>query len=279
MKQLIIYISILVLLTGCEETVQLDLKQTPPRIAIEGQVTDVPGLQFVRITRSAGFYQTGDTERIPNAQVSVKDDTGEEMQFVHNPGGSEDSIGYYLPAGNYVGEVNRTYTLTVVLDGVTYTGSDKMMRVTAIDSIGYQRNRFRERDEPSDGKIWELLLYAKEPQDTEDNYLFKFYRNDSLIYTNETDVYIFNDYGIGENIEGFPSPVYYAPGDKGRVEMYSITREGYLFYNDLITIMNSDGGMFSPPPANPRSNITGGALGFFQVSSMRSREVSVEPAQ
>ncbi len=47
-----------------------------------------------------------------------------------------------------------------------------------------------------------------------------------------------------------------------------ISRDGYLFYNDLNTILNSDGGMFSPPPANPRSNVTGGALGFFQVSAM-----------
>jgi hypothetical protein len=267
---------IAVSLSGCEEAIQLDLDQTPTRLVIEGQLTDVEGLQFVHVTRSADFYQSGVTDRISDAQVTIKDDTGEEIQFVHNPGGSEDSIGYYLPLGDYKGVVGRTYTMVVEADGATYTASDKLFRVTAIDSIGYQPNRFRERDEPSDGKIWELLLYAKEPQDTEDNYLFKFYRNDSLIYTNETDVYIFNDYGIGEEIEGFPSPVYYAPGDKGRVEMYSISRDGFLFYNDLITIMNSDGGMFSPPPANPRSNITGGALGFFQVSSMTHREVDVE---
>jgi hypothetical protein len=276
MKNWILIILVAIVFVGCDEPITLDLDQTPSRFVIEGELTDVAGRQFVRITKSDGFYQAGVTERIANAEVSVKDDTGEETQFIHNPTGSEDSVGYYFPAGNYVGVVGRTYTLTVDLDGITYTGSDKMMRVTAIDSIGYQPNRFRERDEPSDGKIWELLLYAREPQDTEDNYLFKFYRNDSLIYTSETDVYIFNDYGIGENIEGFPSPVYYAPGDKARVEMYSISREGFLFYNDLINIMNSDGGMFSPPPANPRSNITGGALGFFQVSSMTYTEVTVE---
>lgn len=276
MKNLFIYISVALLLTSCEEPITLDLDQTPSRIVIEGQVTNVAGRQYVRVTRSADFYQSGVTDRIPNAQVTITDDAGEEIQLVHNPGGSEDSVGYYLPAGDYVGVIGRTYTMTVELDGQTYTGSDIMPPVTAIDSIGWQVNRFRERDEPSDGKIWELLFYAREPRETEDNYLFKFYRNDSLTYTNETDVYIFNDYGIGERIEGFPSPVYYAPGDKGRVEMYSITRDGFLFFNDMFTIMNSDGGMFSPPPANPRSNITGGALGFFQVSAMVSSEVVVE---
>jgi len=276
MKHWILIILVVVLLSGCDEPIKLDLKQTPPRLVIEGQMTDVKGLQFVRLTRSQDFYLSGETQRISNATVSVTDDTGESMQFVHNPNGNEDSVGYYLPSKGYAGAIGRTYTLNVQVDGSTYTASDKLVRVTTIDSLGYQTNRFRVRDNPSDGKVWELLMYAKEPQDTEDNYLFKFYRNDSLIYTNDTDVYIFNDYGIGERIDGVSSPVYYAPGDKARVEMFSISRDGYLFYNDLSTIMNSDGGMFSPPPANPRSNINGGALGFFQVSAMTTAETVVE---
>lgn len=268
MKQWTLIILVVVLLGGCDEPIKLDLNQTPSRIVIEGMVTDVEGRQFVKVTRSNDFYQSGNTSRVSNATVTISDDAGEEMIFVHNPGGSEDSVGYYLPSGEYAGVIDRTYTLTVVVDGVTYTASDKLLRTTVIDSVGYQKNRFRDRDKPSDGKIWELTMYADEPQETEDNYLFKFYRNDSLIYTNGTDVYIFNDYGLGESLDGVPSPVYYALGDKARVEMYSISRDGYLFYNDLATVLNSDGGMFSPPPANPRSNITGGALGFFQVSSM-----------
>jgi len=263
-------------LTGCDEAIQLDLKQTPPRVVIEGQVTDIKGLQYVRVSHSQDFYLSGGTQRISNATVTITDNTGESIQLVHNPNGNEDSVGYYLPSKGYVGVIDRIYTLNVELDGTTYTASDTLHPVTTIDSLGYQTNRFRVRDDPSDGKIWELLMYAKEPQGTDDNYLFKFYRNDSLIYTDDTDVYVFNDYGIGERIDGVSSPVYYAPGDTARVEMYSISHDGYLFYSDLSTIMNSDGGMFSPPPANPRSNISGGALGFFQVSSMTSAETTLK---
>ncbi|MEI9918359.1 MAG: DUF4249 domain-containing protein [Bacteroidota bacterium] len=279
MRNLAILISLVVVLAGCDEAIKLDLNQTPPKLVIEGQLTDIPGLQFVRVTRSLGFYQAGNAERVSNAVVTISDDAGGQVQFIHNPGGSEDSVGYYRPVGSYVGTIGRTYTMTVLLDASTYTSSDKLLRVTSFDSLSYQPNRFLDRDRPSDGKYIELLMYAKEPQETEDNYLFKFYRNDSLIYTNPTDVYIFNDYGIGERIDGVASPVYYAPGDTARVEMYSITRDGYLFYNDLATILNSDGGMFSPPPANPRSNITGGALGFFQVSSRATAGVILKKSQ
>jgi hypothetical protein len=276
MKNLTILILMIVVLAGCDEAITLDLKQTPPRVVIEGQVTDVSGLQFVHITRSLDFYQSGKAEAVKNALVTITDDTGESIRFLHNPRQHADSTGYYVSQGHFVGTVGRTYTMNVLLDDVTYTASDKLLRVTSFDSLGYQPNRFRNRDKPTDGKIMELLMYAKEPQETEDNYLFKFYRNDSLIYTDKNDVYVFNDYGIGERIDGVTSPVYYAPGDTARVEMYSITRDGYLFYNDLATIMNSDGGMFSPPPANPRSNISGGALGFFQVSSMTTAGLIVK---
>jgi hypothetical protein len=273
MKHGVTILFIAILLAGCEETVQLDLDQVPEQLVIEGQVTDVPGRQFVRVTRTAGFYDTGKTGRVANAQVVVSDDNGVEVPFVHNPRGSADSVGYYLPAVGYTGTIGRTYTMSVALDGQTFLASDKLVRVTTIDSMLYRPNVFRERAEPSNGKIWELLIYAKEPQDTEDNYLIKYYRNDSLVYNNETDVYVLNDYGVGENIDGVPSSVYYAPGDKARVEMYSLSRDGYLFFSDLVTILNSDGGMFSPPPANPRSNISGQALGFFQVSAMNSNEI------
>lgn len=275
MRNVLIALVISAGLVSCEEGVELDINQIPARVVIEGQVTDVPGFQYVRVSRSGDFYKEGSTEHIANAQVIVRDDTGEEVTFVHNPIGSADSIGYYVPTGNYVGVVGRTYTLSVSLEGRTYTATDNLIRVTKIDSMQYRPNPGRERDQPSDGKLWELLIYAREPQETKDNYLIKYYRNDSLVFNNETDVYVFNDYGVGEKIDGVPSAVYYAPGDKARVEMYSLSRDGYLYYSDLVTILNSDGGMFGPPPANPRSNITGGAMGFFQVSAMSYKEVTV----
>ncbi len=261
--------------TSCEETVMLDLRQTPTRIVIEGQVTDAPGSQFVRVTASAGFYQKGNTERVKDAQVTVRDNTGTVTTFLHNPRGVADSVGYYLPPNGFVGEVGKTYTLKVVVDGKTYEATDRLNRMTTLDSLGYRPSVIRERDKPSDGKTYELLLWAKEPQDTEDYYLVKYYRNDSLVYTNDTDVYILNDYGVGENIDGIPSSVYYSIGDRARWEMFNVSRDAFLFYSDLSTILNSDGGMFSPPPANPRGNFSGGALGFFQVSGVTHIDVTL----
>lgn len=277
MKRLIPIFFIAVALYGCDEAVELDLKQVQAKAVIEAIVTDEQGKQFVRVTRSGGFYEQGNTQRITNATVSITDNAGGTMTFTHNPGGKADSTGYYLPVPGFAGVIGRIYTLHVSIDGQLYEASDTLRRVAPIDKLEWQVNRFREREERTDGKVFELLIYAREPQDTKDMYLLKYYRNDSLVYNNETDVYLFDDYGVGEKIEGIQSSVYYALNDKAKVELYSISRNGYLFYNDLFTVMNSDGGMFSPPPANPRTNLSNGAMGFFQVSAVQSKTILLDP--
>lgn len=262
---------------SCEEPTELELRQTPPRIVIEAQVTNKANYQMVKISRSTRFYGSGKTPRITDAVVTVTDDTGEEFAFVHNPGNHADSAGIYLPETPFVGAIGRTYTLRVSADGKLYEATDKMLPVTPIDSLGFKVNENQEEDAEEPGKIYELLVFAKEPQDQQNYYLFKYYRNDSLILFNPTDIYYSDDELLGENIDGIPSPVYYGADDRARLEVYSLSRRGYVFYNDLSTVLNADGGgMFGPIPAPPRTNISNDALGFFQVSAVNERETIIK---
>ncbi len=262
---------------SCEKTVLLDLKQAPPKVVIEAQVTDRPGRQFVKITRTAGFYDSGETPRITDALVEVEDDLGTVFPFVHNPNDHPDSAGIYLPAAPFTGVIGRTYYLTVVADGQTFEAQDKLLNVIPIDSIKYRVNPEEAKDPKDKGKIYELLIFAREPQEEINFYLFKFYRNDSLVYYNDSDIYGSDDELLGEKIDGVPSPVFYKLGDWAKVEFYSLSRQGYVFYNDLWGLLNNDaGGMFGPIPASPRTNLTNGALGFFQVSALKDFEILLE---
>jgi hypothetical protein len=277
MRSFVLLIGIVVTFCACEETILLDLKQTESKVVIEAQVTNHPGYQFVKVTRSANFYAKGKTPRITTATVTVTDDVGAEFQFVHNPGGSSDSLGIYLPAIPFVGEVDRTYTLKVTVDATVYEATDKLVSVIPIEKLEYQVNDEEKQDPKDKGKFYELLIFTTEPQDEKNYYLFKFYRNDSLVYYNDTDIYFSDDEFLAENIEGVPSPVFYGVGDRGRVEAYSLSRKGYIFYGDLWNILNNDaGGMFGPIPASPRTNISNGALGFFQVSAVSMETIEIQ---
>jgi hypothetical protein len=276
MKYIILFLLPLFTLFSCDEPVKLDPNQSVSRVIIEGQVTDQPGYQYVKVSRSGGFYETGKTPRITNALVVVKDDIGNEYSFLHNPKNKSDSVGYYLPAVAFKGEIGRTYQLTVNVDDELYEAEDKMFNITSVDSLSYQVNE-EERDDPEDeGKFYEVLLYAKEPQQTKDYYLFKFYRNDSLKVQEDTEIYFADDEILGESIDGVSSPIFFAPGDLARVEMYSISRTAFVFYTDLQNLLNSDGGLFSQPPSNSRTNLSNGALGFFQASALNISSVEIK---
>jgi hypothetical protein len=172
--------------------------------------------------------------------------------------------------------VGRTYTLSVEVNGQTYAAEDELFAVTAIDKLEYRINEDEAEEPEEEEKVYEVLVFAKEPQETKDFYLFKFYRNDSLKFDSETDIYYSDDELLSENIDGVPSPNFYGIGDKAKVEAYSLTRQGFVFYADLQKLINNDGGLFNSPPANCRTNLTNGALGFFQVSALNTRDIIVE---
>lgn len=268
MKQYLglVLVSIMILVS-CEEIIQLDLDKTPPKIVIEGLVTNRFRDQQVRITRTGDFYGNSKGERVSNAIVSVVDSDG----VVHRFG--EISPGFYIPIINFSAQVGKSYKLSVRIGNQTYESEDQLLRVPAIDSLGYSLAPDPNDERKRKGHLYDLLLYFQEPQSTEDYYLFKFFRNDTLTYTNANDIYLVNDEVLTESIKGFPAPVFYAERDTARMEMYSLSRDAYLFFSDLTNLQLNDGGLFGPVPANPRTNISNGALGFFQVSQVRTSQI------
>ena len=276
MKNILIVFIVTGALYGCDVPIDLDLTQTEEKVIIEGVVTNNPALQYVKISKSLGFYESGISPRITDAVVTVYDDAGNEFTYSHYNGDHPDSAGYYFPTTPFVGEVGRTYELHVTANGKEYVANDKLYGVLNIDSLTYELNQ-EEFDDPEDpGRYYTLKMYAKEPQQTNDYYLFKFYRNNELAFDTETDVYFTDDKILGENIEGVEAPVFYASEDVAKVRIYSLSRNAFLFYNDLFNLLNNDGGMFGSPPSNCRNNLSNGALGFFQASAVHEAEILIE---
>ncbi len=227
----------------------------------------------MRVSTSVDFYDNIASAPVTDATVVIRDDQNNEFSFVHNPEGDEAREGYYMSQEEFAGQVGVEYSLTVTVGSEMYTAADRLLPVTAIDSLTVTVND-DEFDDPDDpGYFYEVLFYAKEPQDRKDFYLFKFYRNDSLLRDDENDIYFSDDDLLAEEINGVPTAGFYSFGDTARVEMYSISRQGFVYYNDLTNLLQGDGGMFGAPPVNPRTNLSNDALGFFQVSSVVSDEI------
>lgn len=274
MRKIAIYT--LVFLFGCDIPIDLDVEQTTPMPVIEAQVTDKKGNSYVRVTMTIPFY---DTQQIPtrsDATVSLEEIGGATTLFQHYNGTNTDSLGYYFPPDDFAGEVSKDYRITITVDGTDYIAEDTMLPVNPIDSLEAKLNVLEASDPEEEDRYWEVLLYSKEPQDTKDFYLFRFYRNWELTRNFETDIYVAEDIALGEELNGIPFPFFYAEQDTSVIEIYGITREAFVYYSDLQIALTNDGGMFSPPPANPRTNFSNPTPGFFLLASVSSDTLIVE---
>lgn len=261
-------------LSSCEEVINIEVEQAPSQLVIDGLVTDEDTIHVVHISLSGGFDGTVPVE-VTGAVVEVRDNLGNVYNYTHNPEGYDSLEGYYYSDQRYMGVVNGIYQLDVRVGNESFTAADTLHGVTAIDSLSIRIDEQAVNDSESDGKIYQVLLYAQEPQETIDFYYFKFYR-DSLLEVDD-NIYVFDDKVLGSSLDGLPSPVLFREGELAGVEIYGLTRAQFVYLTDLANILNNDGGMFSPPPANPRSNISGGALGFFQVSGLNRASILIEP--
>jgi hypothetical protein len=66
------------------------------------------------------------------------------------------------------------------------------------------------------------------------------------------------------------------------MELYRLNKDAFVYLNQLVNLLFNDGGLFSPPPQNPTSNIRvvsgkGEVLGYFVVSPVLTRTVTIVP--
>ena len=261
---------------SCDEPYTIDTDQQESQIIVEALLTNELKQHFVKISETTGFYSSGQTPRVSEATVLVTDDQGNSFTYVED----QEDPGRYLSEIPFQGEVGVTYTLMIIINGQTISSSETMMRVTTIDSLTYnideEEKKYLEDHGIDRGRYYEVLLYTKEPQDTQDYYLFKFYRNGEILNYDGEDIYYADDEVIQENIDGIVFNDWYSKDEVAGIEMYSLSRNAFLFYSDLEITLNNDGGLFSPLPTNPRTNLVGNALGLFQVSAIASDEITIE---
>lgn len=275
--RIIYFILVAATLAACgnlEQTITPDLRQTTPKVVINGLITDdATQPQTIELSRSTGFYTTGETEKISNATVTVQDDLGNLFEFEED----DNNAGLYI--ANFIGEIGRTYSMDVTVDGQLYEATETLLRVTTFDSLTWvideEERQELEDEEDTSGEYYDVLMFVKEPPETEDYYRFKFYTDGEEDTNDFSEVYYSDDVLLSEAIDGLESVRYYAFEDSVTIEAYSISRQAFLFYSDLQILLDNDGGLFGPIPADLRNNISNGALGYFQVSAKSSASIIV----
>jgi hypothetical protein len=282
---------------ACTEKYNLDLKDHPQKLVIEGLITDQKGPYFVRLTKSnpeitfpdyqdtISGYRIRKTDTVNALIIAIDVTTGFTDTLVHSPdsiwyhNSPDDSIlrgnvngGYngYYQTTSLKGIAGHLYALQVRWKNIEYHASCFLPSVPKIDSITFKYTQ----GEPGKDDYYIPLIFFKEPQNEINYYLF-FTRgsgNSIWPYAVLSDNYL-NAYVNGLDVFKGMSPDYWMNGypslnQSFSIEMHSITTEVYDYYNALIQQFKNDGGIYSPAPSSPPSNIDNDALGLFRASSI-----------
>lgn len=258
-------------ISACTEKIDIEVDSSYTRLVVEGSITTDTGIHWLRLTRSIDYFLNEPPPAVTGAEVALKDGVEEPLALIE----SADRPGYYETGPGYSGIPGRTYHVEITLpepvnDEVFYEASCTMRPVSPIDSI---KVVYQDKWE-----AFEVQIFALEPATT-DFYSFQIIRNGILITDTIDEVWISDDRFFNGNYTN-GVPVYYLfpednpqeqilPGDTITLRMGSITKEHYNFIFELQDeTFEFRNPLFSGPPANISSNVSGDAVGFFAAYSV-----------
>ena len=173
--------------------------------------------------------------------------------------------------------MGNTYTLHVSYKENDYEAIGTILEPPIFDSLTY---RFIE-ETPLKDEGYYLYFFGKTPKPGISYYRWLVYKNGELFNTEPEDFLLASDEFVNEELDDLEFPFAFQIQDTLRLEMYSIERTMFDYYNELLTILFNDGGLFSPPPVNPVSNVKNltdpqkPPLGYFQTSPVVAEEVII----
>ncbi|MGB3617190.1 MAG: DUF4249 domain-containing protein [Catalinimonas sp.] len=270
---LFILLAAAVALTACEDVVDLDVPEAPPRVVVDGRVTNHLDSQTVRLTYSTPYFDNRTPPPITGATVEIADDEGVTVAL------TETAPGYYKAL--FAGTAGRVYTLRFTTpEGRSYTSQpERLNRVTAIDSLAV----VNQDSLPFAEDGYYVRLFAQEPGETEDYYFWRWSINGEIEDDPSEVQWAADDFVNGRPIRDFQ--LNFEPfevDDEILVEQLGITPEFYEFISILFEQTNR-GGLFDPPPAPVPGNVFNVAddeekvLGYFYAAGYTDQTVIIEP--
>lgn len=258
MKKIITAAALVLLgFTSCQEVIEIELKDAEPMIVIEANITDQPGPYQVVISKSVSFSADNVFPTVSGATVLIADDAGNSEML------SETAAGTYVTT-SFQGVPGRTYTLTVIAEGKTYTAQSYMPQAVTLDSLLV---------EPGTGfgdTIYYIIPQWQDPVGTGNYYRCIQYQNGERV-----GAFLYDDAFSDGLVNGQPLLNFEAefePGDTIGVDFHCIDKATYQYFYSMEQTANNQ----TAAPANPLSNFDNDALGYFSAHTLRTRSVIIQ---
>lgn len=255
-------------LVSCEEVIDLDLGNAEPRIVIEGILTTDPGPFQIKITQSVDYGELNEFPPVSGAAVTITYKEG-QSEFLEEVG-----EGLYL-LQELQGEMGKAYNLQVQYEGQTYQAASTIpATIIPIQSLEYvfeEETLFIEEG-------YYVTAYFADPEDEVNYYRLKLFVNGEPYYFDQNgtpvrddNLWLINDQFFNGKLIDFEFPQNLQEGDKVDVELHQVDRVTYDYYRTLVDLTGFGG----VAPANPLTNWSNGALGYFGAVSVTYASVVI----
>jgi hypothetical protein len=260
MKPMKTVAALLILLTvfaSCKKEVQIDLQSKESKLVIEADFAADKKVNTVYLTKTREVYGTGRFPEVSKARVVVSDNA-EYSEVL-----SETAPGVYQTK-SFSGKVGSTYFLTVMYENKTFEASGTLQPLVKLDTA------FAITADFGGMKMNGFIPVYTDPAGVKNNYRFIEYVNGVRVKGSIVNNDEFKD-GLAQQEPLFIMDAVMKPGDCLEVEMQMIDDASYLYFSSK----DKTTGLESATPANPVSNFSGGALGYFNVHSTQYAKMLV----
>ena len=270
---------------GCERVVDVDIPDPVPRLVVEGRIERIKGApsgrQRIRLSTTAGFFDSRPTPPATGAIVTVVDGAGRAYSF------PEIEPGLY-GTEHLFAHVGETYTLFLEYGGDVYEASALLREVPPIDSLYFV---FEEETLFIEEEGYRAAIDFADPAGVANYYLWE-----QLVEGvneippdpgNAINLVSRDELYDGQDVIGFQpnDEIAIASGEHAEIRQIALSRLGYEYYYALFE-QNALGSAnpFSIPPATIRGNVVNldrphrFAFGFFGAAEVSIAE-GVAPAR
>ena len=252
-----------IFLLGCEKEIQLPLDPNQSLLVIDGSITDDAGPYYIKLSKSNSISASSNFLAVTDALVIVKDNIGQIDTLKHQKEGE-------YKTNKIKGIYGNTYYLEVQVADKKYTANATMPEKVFLDSL-------RINPLAINGEIrYNVIPVYTDPISLGNSYRFIQKINDTL----DKSFFVFNDNLNNGKVNQRPlrggsDSLEVKLKDIIDIEMQCITRPTYLYYYSL-NQQSGAGPGGGTTPANPPSNIVGGALGIFSAHTVQRRQVQIK---
>jgi hypothetical protein len=245
---------------SCEKVIELDLKDSDIKYVVEGIVTNEPGVCRVNLTQSKPFYESNQFTGVSGAVVKIKDNDVEFPLTETQPGVYETNL--------INGTPGHVYQLSVTINNYVFTAISKMPLPVHLDTLYISNGPF--------GEFKFATVGYTDSAGIKNNYRFVQYLDgikDPAIFL-ENDEFTDGQTTLSQldtGIDKKDDPRNIKTGDTVTLEMLGIDDAVYKYWYSL-HFNGGDGGNIATP-ANPVTNINGGALGYFTAQTIDRKTV------